>query len=97
MRCRAACTCPGPGFIRGVTLRELADPPSLAGCFIESGGHVEAAGQGAESGILLFVRGGMLRDGCGLLLFFFAQEAGAIDESFIEGISTDRFNGNDMA
>ena len=30
-------------------------------------------------------------------VFFSAQEAGAIDESFIEGISTDRFNGNDMA
>ena len=30
-------------------------------------------------------------------VYFSAQEAGAIDESFIEGISTDRFNGNDMA
>ena len=66
-----------------------SDPPSLAECFIGYDGHVEAAGEGRlESGSL----------GCGLLLCVFsAQEAGAIDESFIEGISTDRFNGNDMA
>ena len=33
----------------------------------------------------------------GFRYFFFAQEADAIDESFVDGILSDRFNGLDMA